>query len=194
MKNAQHSKCCFCESIFDATYAGDVEHFRPKAYSRQDEHSPRNYPGYYWLAYNWKNLFYVCSRCNNKKANYFPLANSATRARSPTDDVTLEQPLLLDPGGSEDPRDHIEFETSIAKSRTAEGVATIKLADLNRLNLETERIRILKHVETLKSVIVLAHNEPAGSPLALFGVRAQGVLAEMALASAPFSAMVQDNT
>jgi hypothetical protein len=26
LKIAQHRKCCFCEAVFDANYAGDVEH------------------------------------------------------------------------------------------------------------------------------------------------------------------------
>lgn len=30
LRAAQHSKCCFCEGMFDANAAADVEHFRPK--------------------------------------------------------------------------------------------------------------------------------------------------------------------
>lgn len=50
LAQAQHNKCCFCEDRIGLD--GDVEHFRPKAGSRQDETTPMIIPGYYWLAYD----------------------------------------------------------------------------------------------------------------------------------------------
>jgi hypothetical protein len=66
--DAQHKKCCFCEDLVGED--GDVEHFRPKsAYSQQRKFQ---YPGYYWLAYDWNNLYLSCSACNQRhKKNFF---------------------------------------------------------------------------------------------------------------------------
>src|SRR5207253_16064 len=91
---AQHSKCCFCES--KTGYDGDVEHFRPKAGYQQAPKGRLLRPGYYWLAYTWDNLLLSCSACNQRhKRNLFPLTNPNQRAKSHADDVTLETPLFL---------------------------------------------------------------------------------------------------
>jgi hypothetical protein len=50
---AQHQKCCFCERLIGND--GDVEHFRPKSAYSQNRKLER--PGYYWLAYDWDNLY-----------------------------------------------------------------------------------------------------------------------------------------
>src|SRR5262249_33142527 len=51
LKQAQHDKCCFCESKVSHISFGDVEHFRPKAAVRQIPGGSLRRPGYYWLAY-----------------------------------------------------------------------------------------------------------------------------------------------
>jgi hypothetical protein len=61
LRQAQHGKCCFCERKEEI---GDVEHFRPKAGYQQKVGSKVFKPGYYWLAYDWDNLFYSCPKCN----------------------------------------------------------------------------------------------------------------------------------
>src|ERR1700722_2357164 len=62
LERVQHGKCCYCEVVI------------PKAYSQQSRGAPKIYPGYYWLAYEWDNLFLSCSFCNSRnKRNLFPL-------------------------------------------------------------------------------------------------------------------------
>ena len=56
----QYNKCCYCESMFRSTSHGDVEHFRPKQGVRQSRGNRLVYPGYYWLIYEWSNLYYSC--------------------------------------------------------------------------------------------------------------------------------------
>ncbi len=103
LKRNQHHKCCFCETRFDATYAGDVEHFRPKGAVTEGKTTLR--PGYYWLAYEWANLYYACADCNQyRKLNQFPLADPTRRATNHHHPIASEEPLLLDPGGPDDPR------------------------------------------------------------------------------------------
>src|SRR5690242_10590862 len=61
LERAQNGKCCYCEMIIPKPYAFScVEHYRPKAYSQQAPKGPKRFPGYYWLAYDWANLFLAC--------------------------------------------------------------------------------------------------------------------------------------
>ncbi|MCY1083516.1 hypothetical protein [Archangium lansingense] len=125
---AQHGKCAFCESKVAHLSYGDVEHFRPKAGWRQEESESLNRPGYYWLAYEWANLFLACTLCNQQfKKNLFPLQAPARRARSHKEDVTAEDPLLLDPA-VDDPEAFISFreEVPYAVDGNARGEATIR--------------------------------------------------------------------
>ncbi len=55
-----NGKCAYCESNVNATYFGDIEHFRPKGGYGE----PLVQPGYYWLASEWENLLYSCAFCN----------------------------------------------------------------------------------------------------------------------------------
>ena len=82
LQKAQHGKCAFCESKITHIAYGDVEHFRPKAGYRQCPKDPLVRPGYYRLAYEWSNLFFCCTLCNQRfKGNHFPLADPARRAQ-----------------------------------------------------------------------------------------------------------------
>src|SRR5579871_1161281 len=99
-----HGKCAFCESPLDVTQSGDFEHFRPKSSVDEDP----KHPGYFWLAYDWRNLYLVCRICNTHKRNHFPILG--TRVYKPEDSLVDEQPLLLDPCESvEPPEPHLQF-------------------------------------------------------------------------------------
>ena len=105
-------KCAYCESRYASTQPVDIEHYRPKAGVDEDP----SHPGYYWLAANWDNLLPSCIDCNrvrlqkvrelttentssenSGKGGRFPLFDSTKRARNPTDILSDEQPLLLNP-------------------------------------------------------------------------------------------------
>jgi len=103
-------KCAYCETKFLAAADWDVEHFRPKGrVAKQEDH-----PGYYWLCYEWENLYPSCPHCNQRrrdkprwgdlrtlpaggKLDQFPLLDEETRAMSPDDDIYQEHTLLIDP-------------------------------------------------------------------------------------------------
>src|SRR5574341_1145443 len=63
-------KCAYCETLIAENHPGDIEHFRPKGRVTdsmgrqlmvQDENGEEYpHPGYYWLAYDWKNLLLAC--------------------------------------------------------------------------------------------------------------------------------------
>lgn len=161
----QHEKCCYCERYFLDNNPGDVEHFRPKnGYKQHKADRQLTKPGYYWLAYEWTNLFFACNSCNRSyKRNYFPLQNPATgRAHSHHDSLANEHPLLLDPTRA-DLAQHLSFRKAVAVGRTPLGRATIKACGLNRLKLRQRR---QDHFDKLKRDEILADYNIAILPLA----------------------------
>jgi uncharacterized protein (TIGR02646 family) len=148
---AQHGKCAFCESFVSHISYGDIEHFRPKAGYKQRKGDKLKRPGYYWLAYDWDNLFFCCQLCNEEfKNNHFPLKNGHNRANSHTDNLSDEEPLLIHPVRL-DPVAHITFrkERAVAVSGSAEGKATIRVLGLNRPALREARVRRLQNLKRL---------------------------------------------
>ena len=94
LANLSHQKCWYCECI-QSRSDNAVDHFRPKSL----------YP---WLAFDYRNYRYVCTFCNSKRKNPttgetegkgddFPLVDETKRAKTETDNLNLEQPILLDP-------------------------------------------------------------------------------------------------
>jgi uncharacterized protein (TIGR02646 family) len=156
---AQHGKCCFCESktLHVTLGGGDVEHFRPKAGVRQAPGDALRRPGYYWLAYEWSNLFFACQVCNRRaKGNLFPLRDPTARARSHRDDVTQEAPLFVHPG-HDDPERHVGFREAVAVARDARGEATVRALDLNHDDLyEVRRDRYELFAEAFEALTAMA--------------------------------------
>jgi len=131
---AQHRKCCFCESKVRHVTHGDAEHFRPKAGYRQVPDQDLQRPGYYWLAYEWANLFLCCPLCNRRyKSNVFSLRNPEDRATSHREEIEDEEPLFLHPE-RDDPEEHIGFReaTAYARDGSERGGRTIAALQLNR--------------------------------------------------------------
>ncbi len=152
LATAQHDKCAFCECKVSALAYGDVEHFRPKAGYQQSPADELHKPGYYWLAYQWSNLFFSCQICNQQgKKNLFPLADPRRRACCHRDDLTAERPLLIDPA-QEDPERFIGFRQEIAfpRNRQRIGKVTIEVLGLNREALREKRRDYLAPLLELK--------------------------------------------
>jgi len=151
---AQHGKCCFCESKITHIAYGDVEHFRPKAGFRQRAADPLGRPGYYWLAYDWSNLYLACELCNQRfKKNSFPLKDASRRCLNHQGDLTQEEPLFIDPGAM-DPERHIEFsrEQPRARKGSPEGEETIRALDLRREPLRERRFDWYKSLKLIKRI------------------------------------------
>jgi uncharacterized protein (TIGR02646 family) len=155
---AQHEKCCFCESKVTHISYGDVEHFRPKGGYRQSKGSSLRMPGYYWLAYEWSNLFFCCQLCNQRyKENLFPLKAPNKRAKSHYDDLGEEQPIFINP--EEDAEKYISFreEVVFAVGNNKRGDATIKALRLDRDELNDMRRDVY---EKLKLIYKVAYLNP----------------------------------
>ncbi|MDW3681610.1 hypothetical protein RA280_07585 [Cupriavidus sp. CV2] len=190
LKAAQHDKCAYCEAIFSGNASGDVEHFRPKAFSQQSKGSAKLYPGYYWLAYEWSNLLYTCELCNRPvKRNLFPLQAPNTRARRSADDLAAETPLLIDPAGPADPREHIRFRNNKPYGITEQGRETVTTMGLDRSQLDDARLRHIRVVEYLRKIADLEAVDPQVTEVIQ---EARTQLALLVKPEAPFSSMTQD--
>jgi hypothetical protein len=161
VKNAliasQLGKCAFCESKVRHIAHGDVEHYRPKGGFRQSDGDPLEQPGYFWLAYGWENLFFACQLCNQSfKKNLFPLADPTRRARSHLDDLTAEEPILINPVDDE-PTALIGFreEMAFAINDDPRARITIKVLGLNREELAEFRLDYLAPFKRLLQVLPL---------------------------------------
>lgn len=146
--------CAYCESPLRTTGFGDAEHYRPKGKvqvlvgnRRQTVRlNGKQHPGYYWLAYDWRNLVPACSQCNTKgKGNLFPVAGIHVDAPpapgAPSDLDELEQPLLLHPY-IDQPSRHLTFGVRGSVGPADDdprGAASIQVYKLDREELMSAR-------------------------------------------------------
>lgn len=169
-----HDKCAYCETPLGADGPWDVEHYRPKGRVAERE----DHPGYYWLAYDWENLYPACQYCNQRrkdkprwgdrrtlpaagKLDQFPVVDEAHRAMSPDESINDELPLLLDPN-VDDPELYFEYDlqgqiSAIDDDPFAE--ETIRICHLTRRRLRKRRsivvrrmVRIVRSLERARSL------------------------------------------
>jgi hypothetical protein len=201
-----HGKCAYCESKLDLDrYLGDVEHFRPKGRvtsAKDREKRERvtvkvengfvlDHPGYFWLAYDWRNLMPACSACNSRaKADQFP-ANaecllmvrlSAEEVKtllaeplaskvypelyylSPEDLDQRECPLLLNPLNPQperDPCEHLRF--SIDGSVLAVESSELGENSINVFNLNRDTLKRERKaaIDRIHAQYLIACREPS---------------------------------
>ena len=149
-----HDKCAYCETEASAGFDWNVEHFRPKGKVAERA----DHPGYYWLAYEWSNLYPSCSHCNQRrkdrprwgdlqyagsggKMDQFPLEDESSRALSPADPLGAEARLLLDPCADR-PEEHLRYTVDgqvVAVAGSRKGKVSIEVFHLRRSRLRDKR-------------------------------------------------------
>lgn len=145
--NHHNWKCCYCEQKREKKRDSDIEHFRPKT-----EIDGVGKPGYWWLAYDWDNLFISCKQCNQAfKGTQFPLLD---RNRGNFEDgIDAERPVLIEPikdnpdnfiafrwtSGRNEPIVDIDIVKPIGIDTEDRGSGTIMICGLNRDYLNKER-------------------------------------------------------
>jgi len=146
----QNRRCAYCERPIGLE-GTPIEHFRPKAYAQRGE--MRDPERYWWLTWDWDNLFLVCATCNSRgrKGNRFDLLPGTLPAAAPTRgnvvpispttfSVRAEHSLFIDPCAHL-PHTHFDWqpvEKGIAPSlwtwsivgRTSEGTYCVERFDL----------------------------------------------------------------
>ena len=159
LKKLGYGKCWYSESR-NTMSDDNVDHFRPKARVDGDG----LHEGYWWLAFDWKNLRYASEWCNQRrhdrvndtsggKGDQFPLQPGSGRAYSETDDCDLEDVELLDPVDPEDWRlltfDANGYATASRPEGTAEhrrARTSISVYHLHRWELVRERKALVGRV------------------------------------------------
>lgn len=174
--DAFHGKCAYCEARFVLDQSGDVEHFRPKGAVLDKDGQPVlispsakakvPHPGYYWLAYDWRNLLPSCSKCNRMtrtrdgkwvgKGARFPVKYSW--AWHPGDEAN-EEPLLIHPV-LDRPEKYlgIDVNTGViyALDENEKGKACIEVLDLNREGLPEVRRKVYTQLLTRIQAALMA--------------------------------------
>lgn len=168
-KSPFFGKCAYCETPILDFQHGDIDHFRPKLSVTDENDQPiylkdsegnllldkndnvQLHPGYYWLAYDWRNLLPTCMTCNRPKIigmskigkhSRFPVIG--VHAQSPNE-IASEQPLLINPLSEhkdDDPEKHLTIDTTtgVMGDRTERGKICINMFGLNlREQLRDER-------------------------------------------------------
>ncbi|HGM5882662.1 MAG: AAA family ATPase [Stenotrophomonas maltophilia] len=138
-----HGKCAYCEQLLDPEDSV-IDRFRPSS-GAVDASGTISSPHYWWLAYDWNNLFPSCQQCNFFKGNNFPVVNERIPVGVHTDFDAVEVPLIINPFRL-DPSKHLEYTRDgrvIPLSLFGEHtIATIKL---NRSPLLLKREQALAH-------------------------------------------------
>lgn len=176
-KNVFHGKCAYCETLLDG---GDAEHFRPKSRVMTKKDRERcecvvvcfgngrdlNHPGYFWLAYDWRNIVPACNACNSRaKKDQFPtVVEGVLMVRmSPEELDSYEDPLLLNPlnpSEGRNPVSHLKFGTTgcvVALDSSNLGKHSI---DVFKLNRDVLRKRRRSSLRDLKLLFLFARQSP----------------------------------
>jgi hypothetical protein len=170
-------RCVYCEGKYLAGAFADAEHYAPKG-KITDNRIAVQHPGYYWLAYDWRNLLLSCKKCNSShpdldnncshpgKLNEFPVKK--TRVQSPGSDPTkwwenllAEGPYLFHPY-YDDPRKHFEARRrGYLRGKTKKGKITIEVCHLNRPEVREARADAeeLADGRAMKLLIAIAGNQ-----------------------------------
>ena len=126
----------------------DARRFRPKggALGLEGDFSTEHY---WWLAFDWRNIYPACVYCNKVKGSKFPVVGQRCRPKTPYEGLGGESRLLVDPALDE-PADHLRF-TGDGHVRAASqiGEATIATLELNRTELVTARQVVARKTNSL---------------------------------------------
>jgi nucleoside phosphorylase len=154
------SKCAYCEVKVDGGRLDTLTFFRPRQNALQELGGPPDPNHYWWLSWEWSNLYLACRECRLAKGWLFPTARKK-RAEPPSPDTVFqsllspdsdwrarlnidlqeEEPLLIDPCLGK-PADHLFFEETgkvAPRDGSKRGNTTITILDLNRNALLSER-------------------------------------------------------
>jgi uncharacterized protein (TIGR02646 family) len=133
------NKCAFCESLLEPAAAAPVtHHFRPKQ-EAVDANGAVSRPHYWWLAYEWDNLYPACQRCATAAGAQFPVSGDRAQVGTVGPQLRQEKSMLLDPC-NDDPDAHLAFHVDGSVSAvTTCGENTISVYALNRRALVEAR-------------------------------------------------------
>jgi uncharacterized protein (TIGR02646 family) len=143
-----NSKCAYCESPVGRSSPGLRDNFRPRNSARgfNEEFAPDHY---WWLSYEWRNIYLCCEQCNRFKASWFPVKDKRSQPGASYEEVLKEYNLLIDPC-NDIPEKHIDYtESGQIIPKSDKGEASIEILKLNRTELLDGRKKVLMGVKSL---------------------------------------------
>jgi uncharacterized protein (TIGR02646 family) len=133
-----NGKCAYCESLIPLEVTkSKYNHFRPKSGARgfEKEFSTDHY---WWLTYEWHNLYSCCLVCDQYKSTWFPVEGDRAAINTP---ILNEKALLIDPCWDR-PEEHLVYkDQGEVDFLSLRGKTTIEIIKLNRAELVKARIR-----------------------------------------------------
>jgi len=138
------NKCAYCESpLSPASVSGDIDTFRPKSNARGLE-KDFSREHYWWLTYEWGNLYFSCEKCNRFKSSWFPVEGKRAKILTPYSNIYIEEKALLIDPCNDKPEEHLVYdEKGKVDFLTSKGKTTIEILKLNRADLVSARLESL---------------------------------------------------
>lgn len=136
-----NGSCAYCERSLEAhgPDAAVVTHHRP-TWGAVNSDGNVDLQAYWWLSYEWDNLYPACVDCVRSRGTRFPVSGP----RATTGDLEAEQPLLLDPV-ADDPDQHLRYHPDgTITFLTERGRITADILALNRDSLVRARLSALQ--------------------------------------------------
>lgn len=124
-----------------------INHFRPRNNAKGFGKEDASVDHYWWLTFEWYNLYLSCFKCNRNKANWFPVGGERVEVREGYKSFKkyyylhrTERPQLLDPC-FDYPDEHIDYDlkSGMLHGKTRKGNTTIEILNLNRRDLVNSR-------------------------------------------------------
>lgn len=150
LNRAFFNKCAFCETRITQAKDRVIAFFRPreKALQLNRASSPDHY---WWLNWEWSNMYLACGTCIQAKGDMFPTSNRRAHPDTYGPALQAEGPLLLDPC-LDDPGLHLAFSENgevSPRGKSRRGSVTIKVLGLNRSGLLSARGERAQQVKEL---------------------------------------------
>lgn len=111
---------------------------------------------YYWLAYEWSNLYALCQPCSEAKGRKFPVQGSLAQVGAKDSDLLEELPILLDPCVDDAEQSLVYHLTGEVVARDERGWATIDIFALNRRELIEQRRFVAEEADVMSRKILRA--------------------------------------
>lgn len=162
-------KCAYCEQPISEQPV--IDHFRPLANASGGSESAPDH--YWWLAYEWTNIYAACSSCSYHKGDKFPIdqaEGTKKPGRAPleatSEQLAAEPFLLLDPC-EDSPLEHLQFDfkNGSVEPRSQRGEVTIEVLSLNRTDLVSLRRRSARETDQLLRKLSKLVNDGRALPL-----------------------------
>lgn len=142
--NLFNNKCSYCESKLESKNSV-INFFRPLSNVRGfDKNINLDY--YWWLTYEWNNMYLSCIECNKYKSVWFPVQGKRCKLEDTYENIIEnEDNLLIDPCNNII-ENHLsyDFNTGNLIPLSQEGETTIEIFKLNRRRLVESRLSALK--------------------------------------------------